>query len=62
MLVAHPILSCSRVLEDFLSDLSPDQFVMDKHLKHVEGAFSKNYLLDFTDVFQEDGAIGDFRS
>ena len=35
---------------------------MDKHRKEVEGPFSKSYLLEYNDVFQEEGAIGDFRS
>ena len=33
MLVRHPLLGCSAVLEDFLQDVSPDEFTMDKHRK-----------------------------
>lgn len=61
MLVKHPILGCSQVLEDFLSDICPDEFNMDKHRKQgakVEGPFNKAYLIECDDVFQEDEAIG----
>ena len=62
MLVQHRQFSPSKVFEEFLSDQSQEQFTLEKHRKLVEPQFSKSYLLDIQDIFEEEGAIGDFRS
>jgi hypothetical protein len=33
---------------------------MGKFMHHVDGEFSKAYLLECAEVFQEEAAIGDF--
>jgi len=60
MLAEHTWLSSSPVLESFLTESGLEQFTMAKFMHHVDGEFSKAYLLDCAEVFLEESAIGDF--
>ena len=61
MLVQHRQFSQSKLLEEFLKDQN-EQFSVEKYRNQVEPQFSKGYLLELHDIFEEEGAIGDFRS
>ena len=60
MLLEHPWLSQSPILEAFLTDTSSEQFTMAKFMAQIDNQFSRAYLLDCSDVFQEETAIGNF--
>ena len=60
MLTTHPWLSSSEILKAFLTDTSSEQFNMAKFMAQIDNQFSRAYLLDCSDVFQEEAAIGDF--
>ena len=62
MLHAHPLLSQSRIFEAFLMDTSAEPFAMAKFMAQIDNQFSRAYLLDCQDVFQEEAAIGDFQT
>ena len=61
MLVEHPHLSSSSILEAFLTDQAQDTpFSLAKYIPSIDRQFSRAYLLDCSEVFQEEVAIGDF--
>ena len=60
MLIEHPWLSQSASLEAFLTDVSSEPFAMAKFLPQIDNQFSRSYLLECLEVFQEEAAIGDF--
>lgn len=62
LLVDHPQLSSSPIVEAFLTDTQIKPFAMASFMQQVDGEFSKAYLLDCSDVFREEAAIGDFSS
>ena len=62
MLHEHPWLSQSPILEAFLTDTSSEPFAMAKYMAQIDNQFSRAYLLDCSDVFQEEAAIGDFQT
>lgn len=62
LLVEHPWLCSSPILEAFLTDTQVRPFTMASYIQQVDGEFSKAYLLDCIEVFKEEAAIGDFTS
>ena len=65
MIIEHPQLCNSKMVVAFLLDSSGEQFSMGKHMHEIGGdgsQFSRAYLLECSEVFTEEKAIGDFQS
>ena len=63
MIIEHPQLCNSKLVDAFLLDSSGEQFSMGKHMHEIGGdgsQFSRAYLLECSEVFTEEKAIGDF--